>query len=80
MNGEKLVQFLTETLIPEMLQFDGSSPRSVLIMDNCSIHHVSPALETLAEAGILTMFLQLYSSDLNPAEELFSFVKYSPGT
>ncbi len=30
-------------LIPAMSQFDGSSPRSVLVMDNCSIHHVTPA-------------------------------------
>ena len=45
-------------------------------MDNCSIHHVIPALDTLSDAGILTMFLPPYSPDLNPAEELFSLVKY----
>ena len=56
-NGDKFVQFLIGNLIPEMLQFDGSNPRSVLVMDNCTIHHVAPALELLAEAGILTMFL-----------------------
>lgn len=75
-NGDKFTQFVTETLIPEMLQFDGLNPRSVLVMDNCSIHHISPALETLANAGIVTMFLPPYSPDLNPAEELFSAVKY----
>ena len=75
-NGEKFVQFLIGILIPEMLQFDGSNPRSVLIMDNCTIHHVLPALEVLTEAGILTMFIPPYSPDFNPAEEMFSYVKY----
>lgn len=76
MNGDKFFQFITETLIPEMMQFDGSNARSVLLMDNCSIHHVSPVLEMLTDACILTMFLPPYSPDLNPAEELFSLVKY----
>ncbi len=31
-NGDRFLEFLTGTLIPEMLQFDGNSPRSVLVM------------------------------------------------
>lgn len=68
--------FLLGILIPGMLQFDGSNPRSVLLMDNCTIHHVAPALELLEDAGILTMFIPPYSPDFNPAEELFSYVKF----
>lgn len=75
-NGDKFVDFITGTLVPEMHQFDGSSTKSVLVMDNCAIHHVAPALDVLTNAGILTMFLPPYSPDLNPAEELFSQVKY----
>ena len=75
-NGDKFVEFITGTLIPEMFQFDGSNPRSVLVMDNCAIHHVLSALKVLSDAGILAIFLPPYSPDLNPAEELFSFVKY----
>lgn len=75
-NGDKFVEFITGTLIPEMFQFEGSNPRSVLVMDNCAIHHVSSALKVLSDAGILAIFLPPYSPDLNPAEELFSFVKY----
>lgn len=75
-NGDKFMEFLTCILIPQMCQFDGSSPRSVLVMDNCTIHHVSPALKMLSDAGILALFLPPYSPDLNPVEELFSYVKY----
>ena len=59
-----------------MQPFDRSSPQSVLVLDNCSVHHVSGATDLLREAGILVVFLPLYSPDLNPAEELFSVVKY----
>ena len=72
-NGDMLVEFLTCTMIPQMCQFDGSSPRSVLVMDNSAIHHVSPALKMLSDAEILVQFLPPCTPDL---EELFSYVKY----
>ena len=36
-NGEKFYDFVRGSLIPEMLPFDGSNPRSIAVMDNCSI-------------------------------------------
>ena len=72
-NGDRLLEFLAGTLIPEMLPFDGSNARSVLVLDNCSIHHVASIKDLLQTAGIVTMFLPPYSPDLNPAEELFSY-------
>jgi hypothetical protein len=41
-NGDKFMEFLTCTYDTTNV-FDGSSPRSVLVMDNCGIHHVSPS-------------------------------------
>ena len=75
-NGEKFCEFLQGTLIPEMLPFDGENPRSVLILDNASIHKVEPVKGTLQRAKILTLFLPPYSPDLNPIEEMFSYIKY----
>ena len=77
LNGDRFLDFLRGSLIPEMLPFDGMSARSVLVLDNCSMHHVSSALELLRQAGILVMFLPPYSPDLhvNPEEELFSAIK-----
>ena len=49
---------------------------SILVMDNCSIHHVDQVKEELHSAGIMVIFLPPYSPDLNPCEELFSYVKY----
>ena len=38
-NSGRFLEFVRGTLIPEMQPFDGSRRRSIVIMDNCSIHH-----------------------------------------
>jgi len=48
---------------------------SILIMDNCSIHHVQEVKGLLETAGILLIYF-FYSPDYYPAEELFSYIKY----
>ena len=50
-----------------MLPFNGSNPRSILVLDNCSIHHVQQ-VKDLMNTGILALYL--------PIEETFSFIKY----
>lgn len=74
MNGDKFFDFVRGKLIPSMQAFTG--PHSILIMDNCSIHHVEEVKQELEAAGILVIFLPSYSPDCNPCEEMFSFVKY----
>ena len=59
-----------------MQQFDGVAERSIVILDNCSIHHVAEVTEHFREAGIVVVFLPPYSPDLSPIEELFSCIKY----
>ena len=69
-NGEKLYDFIRGSLIPNMHPFSGEL--SILIMDNCSIHHVQEVKDILEAAGIL-IFLPPYSPDYNPCE-LFSYI------
>ena len=59
-----------------MLSFDGSSPNSILILDNASVHHTHPIQSLLKDCGILAIFLPPYSPDYNPIELAFSYVKY----
>ena len=59
-----------------MHPFDGTSTKSIAILDNCSIHHVSEVKKEFEDAGILLLFLPPYSPDLNPIEQAFSYVKY----
>lgn len=73
-NGDKFYDFLRGNLIPCMQSFP--APRSILVMDNCSIHHVQIIKDLLQSCGILAIFLPPYSPDYNPCEEMFSYIKY----
>ena len=75
-NAETFETFLSIELSSELFPFDGANPRSIVVMDNASIHHVDKVVEFLEDLGVLVYFLPPYSPDFNPIEELFSKVKY----
>ena len=58
------------------MPFNGTNPRSIVIMDNASIHHVKEVVSTIEGVGALIKFLPPYSPDLNPVEEVFAQVKH----
>ena len=45
--------FIRGNLIPQMNIFDGTSPKSIVIMDNCSIHHVPEVEQIFTDGGIV---------------------------
>ena len=74
-NSDVFCNFLECSLLPQLLPFNGTNPRSIVFLDNASIHHVSHAITLIQSVGALVHFLPPYSPDLNPIEELFSKVK-----
>jgi transposase len=50
-------------------------PRSVLVMDNASFHHIERIKELCRDAGVILVYLPPYSPDLNPIEEFFAELK-----
>ena len=74
-NGETFYQFMQTSVLPHLMNFDGINPHSVLVMDNCSIHHIAGVVNMVHEVGALVHFLPPYSPDFNPIEEAFSKVK-----
>lgn len=75
-DGEKFVDFITEYLLPILMPFNYVNPRSVVIMDNASIHHVDEVTDLIEkQCGAKLCFLPPYSPDLMPAEGVFSQVK-----
>lgn len=74
-NSDSFYDFVRGSLIPHMTAFDGVSPKSILIMDNCSVHHVPEVESMFRDAGIPVFFLPPYSPDYNPIEETFSYIK-----
>ena len=74
-SGETFLQFVQQSLLNIVQPFNGTNPRSVVILDNASIHHVEAVTSIISAAGALVRFLPPYSPDLNPIEEHFSKVK-----
>uniref|UniRef100_A0A1X7V151 Tc1-like transposase DDE domain-containing protein n=1 Tax=Amphimedon queenslandica TaxID=400682 RepID=A0A1X7V151_AMPQE len=75
-NLDHFCDFIRGKVIPNMLPFDGLNDRSILVMDNASIHCTNSVVHILNNAGILVLHLPPYSPDYNPTEEAFSYVKY----
>ena len=73
-NANIFFDFAMGSLIPNMQPFPNKN--SILILDNCSIHHVDYIKDAFQSAGILVLYLPPYSPDLNPIEKVFSSVKY----
>ena len=74
-NGDLFLQFVEQILVPVLQPFNGSNARSVVVMDNASIHHVARVVDHISQTGAIIRFLPPYSPDFNPAEEVFSKVK-----
>ena len=74
-DGINFCDYIERSVLPVMMPFDGVNPRSILIMDNASIHHVQQVQDLVDNAGCLLWFLPAYSPDMNPIEEVFSQVK-----
>ena len=70
-NADTFLDFARGTLILNMQQFNGTNPRSVVVMDILSVHQTDKVLGLFDEAGIPAFFLPPYSPHLNPAEECF---------
>jgi len=74
-NGDTFYDFIQENLLPHLMPFNGENPHSVVIMDNCSIHHIDEIVSMIQDVGAIVHFLPPYSPDFMPIELAFSKVK-----
>ena len=74
-DGDTFYEFVQTHLLPHLMPFNGINPHSVVILDNCAIHHIAEIEKMIQEIGALVHFLPPYSPDFNPIEETFSKVK-----
>lgn len=61
--GDTFYTFVQTHLLPHLLSFDGKNPHSMVVMDNCSIHHVQQVVASIQDVGTLVHFLPPYSPD-----------------
>jgi transposase len=72
-NQERFNAFLREKVLPQCTPYPG--PRSILIMDNASIHHHPDVTSMCEDAGVHLVYLPPYSPDFNPIEQSFKVLK-----
>lgn len=48
--------FYTEAFLSHLMPFDGKNPHSVIMVDNCAIHHVPMIVEMIQEVGAMVHF------------------------
>ena len=63
-NGITFFDFVRGTVITVTMPFDGVNPRSILMMENCTIYHVNKMEARLRQACVVVHFLPPYSLQL----------------
>ena len=75
MNGERFAKFTRECVVPILMPFNGSNPRSVVVMDNASIHHVQEISDIIATQAGARLLPSTILSRSTPVEGIFSQAK-----
>ena len=69
------LHFIMTQVVPILSPFNGCNTKSVVILDNASIHHVDSVVNAILSTGALLRFLPAYSPDFNPIELVFGEMK-----
>ncbi|KAF9730117.1 hypothetical protein PMIN01_12050 [Paraphaeosphaeria minitans] len=71
--AELMEDFVANQVLPHCSPWPGK--RSVIVLDNASIHRSVRLANLCAEAGVIMEFLPPYSPDMNPVEQTFKALK-----
>lgn len=67
MDGERFISFVRNVLVPHLMPYNTINPKSIVIMDDASIHHIDEVADIIEAVGAKLFFLPPYSRDLNRA-------------
>ena len=70
---EDILDWLIDRLLP--LYNEYPRERSIIVLDNVSVHVDPRIIEAIQAKGCLVKYLLLYSPDYNPIEVIFSVLK-----
>ena len=68
-------KYFVRNHLPIVQPFDVYNAKSVVVIDNASIHHIDSVVAHVNSVGALVRFLPPYSPDFNPIESIFGEVK-----
>ena len=73
-DSERFVQWIQDLLVPTLGNYYLGEPRSIVVMDNATIHNDVRVNTLITNAGALLIYQAAYSPDLDPIE--FAFHQY----
>lgn len=78
-DGDMFLEYFRTKVAPTLGNYRLQQANSVLVMDNCSIHHAvrDEVMRLARSVGAVIEFLPPYSPDYNPIEECFGQMKKS---
>jgi transposase len=71
----RFIEWVRCYLVPVLGNYARSEPRSIIVMDNATIHMDSEVERLINEAGAVILYTARYSPDLNPIEYFFRLYK-----
>jgi len=74
-NTDRFEMWLEQKLCPTLGRYGFGEPRSLVVMDNATIHHSDRVKKLIEDRGAKLVFLPPYSPDLNPIELFFGQYK-----
>lgn len=69
--------WLGNCLVPKLGNYSLNEARSIVVLDNATIHHSDEIVELIESTGAVVLYLSPYSPDLNPIEYMFGQYKQS---
>ena len=72
---DRFLKFVKDDLCPILGRFDQCEKRSIVLMDNASVHMLPEVKEAIHARGAYLMYTAPYSPDLNPIKKMFSVYK-----
>ena len=64
-NGDTFLHFVQNCVVPILQPFDGTNPRSIVVIDNATFHHVARVTKAIHQTGAILRFFSPYSPDLS---------------
>ena len=74
-NRARFEEWIIDKLLPVLGKISLFQPRSVVILDNATVHHSDEIVRLIRSVGADVIFLPPYSPFLNPIEQYFNIYK-----
>ena len=74
-NRERFERWVEEKRVPILGDYSLGEPRSLVVLDNATIHHSDKIVQLVESTGARLVYLPPYPPDLNPIELMFGLYK-----